>query len=365
MKQIIIVELQNYHDEVIYPIAKSLLFNNVSIILYVREEVLDRSLLIKYLKTEGVIIKTIKKKSIWDLLLVFSSLLWDAIKAKHILYVTFENSLLKVFTLLLPPSIKITTVIHNINTPSSLKVLDIAANKKINRFIVLSVDLIKNLSPEYDTRKWSYFTPIYFSGLPLYPSEKEEKLIITISGLIEYSRRDYLGLIDFILASQKKNTSWLDKVKFEILGNISKADGPNFIALIKINNLEEKFQYYSGYIPYERYFQKINDSDIICPLITPAVENYNFYNKTKISDSFSFAIAFRKPLLVYKSDLNKSCFWNKFSINYTWDNLGDTIEKLIREKTKIKNQFMVEYEQSYKNELNFITQSERFLKLLD
>lgn len=173
-----------------------------------------------------------------------------------------------------------------------------------------------------------------------------------IPGLVEFSRRDYLGFLKIL-----KNIK-VENINFIILGNISKLDGPKVYEKIKEHNLERLFTVYSNFVPYEEYFSVLQNSDLIMPLIHPNIENFEKYHTTKITAAFSMAFSFKIPLLVYDTLYELEEF-QKFAIGYNMKNLSAKLQevdrnvlKSLKEKLKHETKFTFDYQKN--SYINFL-----------
>ncbi|MGC9341793.1 MAG: hypothetical protein ACP5E3_03760 [Bacteroidales bacterium] len=76
-------------------------------------------------------------------------------------------------------------------------------------------------------------------------------------------------------------------------------------------------------------------SDLILPLITPELDNYELYRDYKITGGINLAIGFRVPLLLTKS-LRNNQDYETSSFFYEKTRLVEMINHLSENKTEIK-----------------------------
>ncbi len=166
--------------------------------------------------------------------------------------------------------------------------------RKIKRFYLLAEYLLPtfiSLSGKRDLRAQPYSSSI-FPPVKLQTLEKTTgECWIVVPGSIEYKRRDYEFLLD--LAG---NSALSPSVRFVLLGNATRSEGPSFIQKVKDLKLSEHFVWFEDFVPEETFQAYIQVADYLLPLIhgEKALEDYSLY---KVSGTFVLAEAFGKILL--------------------------------------------------------------------
>jgi hypothetical protein len=326
-KKILIVEAHNFHEEVVKA-QLDLIDSKYELFLALNEDILKKGLQLE--RENQFIIKS--KNRVMKFITLIELFFWiRSHKFDIIIFNTVEDRFTKLLSAILPEKIKKVGIIHDLDNYRYY-------GEHINNFLVLSKKLFENLHKKISTDKnIHYFYPLIYSlkeqlDYTYYANKEDAKIEICIPGKIEYSRRDYAGLVG--LASKLKNPN----IKFILLGNITKDDGPKIYDMIKKKKLENRFEYFENFIPYDLFFKKIYNSDILFPLLTKKVKNYQKYKESKITAIFNLAYLFKKPLLLPKELAGDSEFKN-FAISYeeeyilsVLDNITDYLNNMDKNK---------------------------------
>ena len=336
MKKILIIEFNDFHEEVLLSQVNYLKNNkDIKIYLYINEKLKSKlnfekfNINICYINSKNRFTKIF---SIFKILKVIKKE-----KIDHIVFNTFES----IYVLLIKSFLKNQKkffIVHNVDKFK-------CKGKKNSQFLVLNETLKKYTIKNYNKCNFDYFYPlIIVNELNNLNNKKKTEIKIIIPGLVELNRRDYLGFLKLI------NNVDLDNIKFVFLGNILKNDGPLVYKKLKECDLLKKVKVYKNFVPYEEYFREIANSDLIMPLIHPGVKNFEKYHYAKITAAFSMAFSFKKPLLLYKSLADLEEFKN-ISISYDINNLVKILRELDKNiinnlENKIKNtkKFSWEYQ---------------------
>jgi hypothetical protein len=196
---------------------------------------------------------------------------------------------------------------------------------KIKKYIVLA-DFIKHYLEEkliHSKIKIESFYPL------IYPTTSGPKLqlnqkYISIPGVIEQDRRDYLGLIEII---QKHHTSLDPEIQFVLLGNSKNHNGPEVSQLIYKYKLESRFILFEQYVEDHILLQYIEKSKGIMPLLHPGTRWFNQYFETKISGAYSLAFCFDKILFMHQVFEGKDEF-KDYGLFYDENNFVEKIKDL-------------------------------------
>lgn len=342
MKRILIIEAHDFHEEVILPQIEFLSASSYETHLFVNEKIKKKNLSLpvdslKYIKSSN------KLKKLLSIFTMINYIRKN--KIDIIIYNTLEDKYISILNKFVPNKIKKIAIVHNVDELSNNKM-------DLNNFIVLSENVFINTKKEYNL---SYFYPLVYNQKTNKSDSHNdiEKINIVIPGLVELSRRDYLGLIENF-----KFTT-LRHINFIILGNISKLDGCKVYDKIKEYGLQPFFTIYEEFVPYEEYFSVLNNADLIMPLIHPNVDNYRKYHTTKISAAFSMGFSFKVPFLIYESLYELSEF-HKYSVNYNLSNLIEVLENLNHKRlNELKNN--IQSEQKF----DFEIQKNKYVNFLE
>lgn len=331
-KTVCIIETNNCHEEVILNQLKFLKSDNIEVRLFLNDKIKEKNIFnkehnlsVSYYSFSNKII------SFFSSFIIIISILLH--RYYNIVYNSFNNKSCKLIYNFLKSKNNV-FIIHNADEYYQ-------NNKyKSTKTFVLSEHVFNSVKRKYNIKNISYFYPLIInnvekSRINFDPSQR----YICIPGKIEFTRRDYLGLIEYLSNNEIYNT------KFVILGNLNKEDGPKVKEFISRNHLEKQFITFDNFIPYDLYFEYLANCNYIMPLIHPSVKNFEAYHSTKISAAFSMAFSFKKPLLIYKTLYNLAEF-NDYSISYSLNNLKDRIKNIsendiyqISSNYKEKNKF--------------------------
>ena len=157
---------------------------------------------------------------------------------------------------------------------------------KIKKYFVLSEHLY-NQSVKIPNLEFSYFYASFFQDYPTIAlNKKANDFWICIPGQLEYKRRDYLFLIEYLPDNLQ------DNIKFIILGsyNHKSGDGVDFKKHLESKNLLKNFIFFDTFIDDNKFHNYIKQSDILLPL---PPSNSRYLNNA-ISGTFNLAYAHKK-----------------------------------------------------------------------
>ncbi len=190
--------------------------------------------------------------------------------------------------LLKPFKVTCIGILHNgrkLNSSFTQRIISL----KIKKYLVLSDQIAKEVKQKRGFQVDSFY-PIFFPDFAKVDLQKKSGIWIGIPGRIDWKRRDYTLLIDAMKAIPD-----LTNIKFLLLGRLDdkSSEGQKLWHLIQINNLEDHFIVFDGFIANEDFHTYLKCCDYIMPLLSKN-ENYLRY---KISGSFNLAYAYKKPLI--------------------------------------------------------------------
>ena len=290
-KKIIITEFGSWHDECLYSLCMLLKQNSYYIILIANESLRKKNGQNLASVTDEIIYypfgSTLKGFiALWKFYLY---LLRSNIVNLHI-NTAQGSTAWKFFMLPLPKRIMISGTLHYVKKLETSFGQRFITNR-INSYLLLS-DLLLPHYKKASLKPAIALYPIFYPDHPKTDLRKPENEIwITVPGAISYTRRDYGILIP--PAGQK----YPKHIKFILLGNLHKGDGPAIYQNIKSHGLEQNFICFEQFIPDSTFYSYIRQSDYILPLVHPSLPAYEKYVTDKISGSYNLAIAFRRPML--------------------------------------------------------------------
>ena len=347
--KILILEFNNFHEEVI--ISQLDFLNDVKcdIHMFVHNEVKSKfnfdknNIKINYFKGNSKLSRIVNLKNVKHYI--------EKHKFDLVLFNTYENIEVQILSYFIKQ--RKLAILHNADKIIKNKN---KTDNRIDNFIVLNKTIYNTLKKSNSKMNISYFYPLINYQNSQYSHTEKDKIRIVIPGLVELSRRDYIGFINLL-----KDIHLNNNVEFVLLGNILKNDGPEVYRYIEQNNLLDYFKIFKGFIPYEEYFSMISSADLIMPLIHPNVENFNKYHHTKITAAFTMALSFKIPLILYKSFEILEEYRN-FSFFYDFGSLEEKLKSLTKEEiNKIKNKMRlskdISYEEQKKRYINILSQT--------
>lgn len=171
-------------------------------------------------------------------------------------------------------------------------------SRKVKRYYLLSPYLLSGVTG-YKNLQFSVFSPVFFPERHVTDIVKPyDELWACVPGYVEFHRRDYMFLIQAAGMINRTNPSGI-KVKFVILGNSSKSDGPSFRQKVEESGLQDMFTLFRDFIPHDTFMAYVMRSDVILPLIHPYMPGSKAYTMYKISGSFTMAQTFNKTMLCH------------------------------------------------------------------
>lgn len=345
-KKIALIELNNFHEHVLVPQLGFYKDKNIDVYLFLNcklkeKHVIDHSLVKKvyYINTYNPYIKIVD--------IIIKAIIFRFLNFEKVLFNTYSTIYTKLFYFIGGKCKDDTAIIHNVEEY-------IDSKYKFKNIFLLSSTVYKHTQSKLSNQNMEYFYPLFRDIKANYiPKIVNSKIEVCIPGNVEYSRRDYKGLVDLISKSDINN------VKFIILGNCNSIDGPDFCDYIREKGMEEYFEIFNGFIPYDSFVSKLSNCDLIMPLIHPSVKNFNFYHETKMSSSFIMSYTYFKPLLLFSSLASLDEF-NNISIEYDLETFTDVINSLNINKIK-----QIENELKNDSKTSLEDQCVRYLNLLN
>lgn len=286
--RVVLIELFNYHSECLFSQVSFLKDAKADVTLVINKKLEN---IVNELNL-GVDLITYDFKRIRSLLKLRSFILKN--KTEVVILNTIQGSTALKFSLLpFPKQIKILGILHDtskLETSLGQKII----SSRFNRFYTLGkyVQVLKVKKEKYKT---TFFNPCYFSDYKIENLNKGNNIWITIPGSISFKRRSYDVMIDLA-----KNRGLAENVKFILLGNIKKEDGPQFLDKIVREGLEHRFIVFDQFIPGRLFFSYLSQSDYLLPLIHPETPAAKQYTRNKISGIFPLSQALGKTMLCHK-----------------------------------------------------------------
>jgi glycosyltransferase involved in cell wall biosynthesis len=189
-------------------------------------------------------------------------------------------------------------------------------------------DHIAKTHPRTDG-KLSFFLPIFFKNFmdtcperqPRWKGGKAE-FNLGVVGNVDQSRRNYQGLIDAV--ERLKANGAAINFRIHMIGSAS----TDFIAMIKQKGLEDCVSVY-GFCSFLDMFALSENVDLVFFLIDSDVENYQYYNKYKVSGTSVLLKTFRR-VGVSSDDFPIDRTLKETVLYYHGTDVGSVLEKIVR-----------------------------------
>jgi GT2 family glycosyltransferase len=347
-KQVLLFEFK-FHEEVIPSQIKFLQSNGYQVHLFLERTLWDDSLFgcFPNLKT-----RLFKNSKHWHVKLfaLFQMLLYvRKFKIKYIVVNTLDSTFGHVIIRFFSHLYKV-GIAHQIGNVSHSKVYMMNV-KRMQGILTLSTHTLKFFKKNYpDITNVSCFYPIFFCKESARPNSQANEIKIVIPGQLSNKRRDYQLLLDCSLKLKQDGS----RIKFYLLGDAHKFDGPEIIKFIRENGLEKMFWFSTGRIPYNEFLQHISEADYVMPLLSTRVVNYKYYLESQISASFNWGLGLKKHLIIHH-DFAHLDFSNLNAIVY-----GDDLDSKLLELNGAMNKPYIDLPQ-----LNFHYQRKSYFEVFN
>ena len=286
MKKVALIELNPYHGECLYAQLRFLKCSGYDVTLFC-----DKSQERSVTSFDVVADQSFfwDMKSFRNIIKIRNFLVANRVETV-ILNTIQGGRVLKFMLLPFPSQMTFVGTLHNIR-----KLKDSFGQKLICRKIkgvYLLAEYLKKNFEKFSKIPCSCYSSAY---VPAYGSEyvekKEGEVWAVVPGSIEYKRRDY----DFLLDAAKSSD---DCVKFILLGNSKKGEGPLFLKKAEDEGILEKFVTFDSFVSNELFHSYMEKCDWLLPLIRGGSSLADDYMNYKVSGTFILAKAYNKPMLL-------------------------------------------------------------------
>ena len=173
--------------------------------------------------------------------------------------------------------------------------------------------------------------------------EKNDEFWVSIPGGLEYKRRDYKKLIQYLDSSLDK------RVKLLLLGNYNRGDGLAIKKEIEDKGLQEYFVFFDSFVEDALFHSYLKSSDCMLPLVE---ENGRYFNNA-ISGTFNLAFAHHKVQLLDVSYKETNEF-KECALFYEYNDISNYLNSLLVDRKGLKKA-----EESFKNDTRFSFKSQQ------
>ena len=357
MKKALIVEIGGSHSECIYSQTRFLTDSGYDLRLLCSENLrprvkkLNPEQKVDYFKFGG------STASDWGLLRELKRTLISCGECSVIFNTAGGNLVRNLLSFHYPNEITFIGVLHDLgklNDSFTQKLI----NRKIKKYFVLN-DYLKEGFEDNSKISIESFYPVFFPDLKkIELNKKDEELWICIPGNVEYSRRDYVSLLECL-----KNEKLNPNIKFILLGSSKHFNSDADDLKKKLNDIElqGKFVFFDGFVEEDLFHSYIGESELVMPLIHKNHPYFQEVNGLKISGTFNAAFAHKKPILCEDS-FSKFEDFRENGIFYKMEDLIKLINKIADNK-KIIGELIP---QSYTNpKWSFEFQKEKYINFIE
>jgi hypothetical protein len=354
-KEILIIEFEKTHTEIIHSQILFLLSAGYKINLWLNEEVHFEDVYDGKVK----IIRAKTEQSSLNIKLFYKILKFIKHNKIHKIVLNTAHGILirNLCFVLLRKKVEVVGILHQSHKLFKSSTQSIIS-KNVKKYFVLN-DYVKEYVLKESSNKFRIesFYPIYFNKLSVVKTKPHDKIVIAIPGNVIQIRKDYVFLIKNLL---KLNDDLKKNFQFIILGRATEKESLEMLKLIYENNIGDDFiKIYKDYVSEEEFHNVIEYSDYIMPLIHPTGHSYNEYLSTEISGAFNTAFGYKKPLLMYESFSKFEDFKN-FSLFYNENNFLHILKELAQKNLsediarRYENYPKFDFEYQAKKYINFI-----------
>lgn len=349
--KIALIEFSGSHSECLYSQIKFLQHGLYEVDVIVTPNLFDK--VNNYDLEFNTLVFEIGKKGIKrfkDIFRIFKHL--NNANYSKIIFNTAQGSIIRDLMLLpFKDEIELIGTVHNINKfkdSFTQKIISL----KIKKYFVLNDYLIQNLEnfKIIQNKNIKAYYPIFFNNTKTKSEYQSTNTIkISVPGQVEFARRDYLNLFN-----QIEKYGLNSNILFYFLGPSlhTHGDGKRVKEIIKDLKIENQFVLFEDFLPENKFFQLISESNYIAPLIN---SDENSIYRTQISGAFNLAFGLKKPLIIDESFM----FYEDFKYNtilYKNNELVKVINSLkdIKINTKLIDKFTFKHQTQ--NYLDFINE---------
>ena len=244
-------------------------------------------------------------------------------------------------------------------------------SRKIKKYLVLAEFIRENLEKADPSLALGHFYPVYFPETTEFKEAGKQDLrevneagvpelngsdfLVCIPGAVDYSRRDYISLLD-----EMRSNKVPAGMRFILLGRTTGPDGKALLSRIGLEGFEKHFITFEGFLEHRLFYRYLSRSDLVLPLITPGSLDYDDYLKYKITGAYNLAWGFKIPMLLHSSFKDHSLF-GETSFFYRSGNMLRSLEALAGRKAELEK---MRKNISGLEDFNFDIQAERYAGFL-
>jgi hypothetical protein len=356
-REIALIELGGSHDECLYSQVLFLKRSGYIIHLIIRQDHYNR--LIPYPEVDHW--KCVEKPgnwfAEWRLMLDIRAYLRRN-NIRNAVFNTAHGNLIRKLSRITGKSTDLTGILHNARKLWTSRTQRIIS-RRVRKYLVLADFVEQNLRS--DTRldralAIDHFFPVYFPEQVPTSEKQSSDFLVCIPGPVNYKRRDYISLVEEV-----RNADLPGSVHFILLGRISGPDGQNLLTRIENGGISGYFTTFNQFVPHDRFYKILSGSNLILPLITPGSDDFDDYQRYKITGAYNLAFGFHIPMLLHESFSGLRIFRETSFFFSTGDmiqkirNLIADLPALEEKKKNISNLDSFRFEGQLKRYLDLLT----------
>ncbi len=210
----------------------------------------------------------------------------------HVVVNTASGNAVQLLSLALPRAVEVTGILHDVSrleTSSRQKVI----SRRIRHYLVLADHLLPRTPPE--GLRFGAFSPIEYPDAT--PAPPRADLHLVVPGTVNRRRRNYDRLV--ALAKQRTGAGG-GRVVFEILGDITRHDGPDFERMVRSEGLVDRFVFHRDFVPAPAFYSAVAGCHGVLPLLPLEGPSARAYRHLRISGTTVLAYGFRRPLVLHR-----------------------------------------------------------------
>lgn len=324
MKKAAILEFNTCHDELFPSAVKHLNNHGYHVDIYTKKENINKNSLFfcNHLKFDFFEIKDWKFDKIYDALLFNSFELYDGEKT----YVISEE--IKQVSAKTKPRV----IIHN-----TKNLIDYMSHHHLKELNFVPVVIAKHLqhSLQENGINSEIIYPFYLGD---FARDADDKNITTfaVQGNFSQKRRNYKSLMKAVY-NLSQDPNYCDKFIIKLIGQHNTYDADIFKDVSQNLQISQYFHYVPNTFLYEKYFNEINQSHFIIPLIDETNSDLDHYFHRVSSSSVNIAVSLNKPLIMNEEFAKKYPHFSTSSFLYQHDNLETALRSAISCHLDAKN----------------------------
>jgi hypothetical protein len=174
------------------------------------------------------------------------------------------------------------------------------------------------------SRPTAWIAHVFFGDVPPVRRPETDPITLSVSGNLEYARRNFASLLDAAEALDRDNS----RFRVRMIGRSNTVDGARFRRELETREIGRYFSFSPDEIDHEAYLSTLAGTDFVLPLLDRSAAEYRPYYDVKLSSSISLAIGLGVPM-VAEETLSKRYGVESATIAYRDGDLADALRSAI------------------------------------